>query len=146
QRPPGEGRRDMDQRAKDGPLHLQAGLLLDDGRQPAPLAGFAFLGLRALRPRGGQGRAGVAHRRSREGRLPGRHPVEAPLHPGEMSAAKPAGRLAEWGLALLIALVLLALFQAFVLQWVTVRGTSMYATLLPGDLVAVQRWPRWTGL
>ena len=64
----------------------------------------------------------------------------------------PAGRLLEswrklndWLKALLIAFVVIGLTQAFVLRWVTVRSTSMYATLYPGDLVGVAKWPVWTG-
>lgn len=52
----------------------------------------------------------------------------------------------EWGKAALLALALLLFVHGFVLRWVTVRNTSMYATLLPGDLVGVERWPIWTGL
>jgi signal peptidase I len=63
-----------------------------------------------------------------------------------MNTAPLRGRLAEWGLALLIAVALLGLLNAFVIRWVTVRSTSMYATLLPGDVLAVERWPVWTGL
>ncbi len=55
-------------------------------------------------------------------------------------------RIPEWGQAFLIAVVLLLLVHLFVLRWATVRSTSMYATLLPGDLVGVERWPAWTGL
>lgn len=56
------------------------------------------------------------------------------------------GRVPEWGQAFLLALCLLGCIHLFVLRWVTVRSTSMYATLMPGDLVAVERWPVWTGL
>lgn len=55
-------------------------------------------------------------------------------------------RIPEWGQAFLIALGLLLSVHFFVLQWATVRSTSMYATLLPGDLLGVERWPTWTGL
>ncbi len=51
----------------------------------------------------------------------------------------------EWLRALLLAGALLLLLHVFVFRWVTVRSTSMFGTLLPGDLVAVQRWPQWTG-
>jgi signal peptidase I len=51
----------------------------------------------------------------------------------------------EWGKAFLIALAMLLAVHLFVLRWVTVRSTSMYATLLPGDLIGVERWPVWTG-
>lgn len=56
------------------------------------------------------------------------------------------GRFPEWGKAFLIAIGLLACMHLFVLRWVTVRSTSMFATLMPGDLVGVDRWPVWTGL
>ncbi len=56
------------------------------------------------------------------------------------------GRVPEWGKAFLIAIGLLACMHLFVLRWVTVRSTSMFATLMPGDLVGVERWPVWTGL
>lgn len=52
----------------------------------------------------------------------------------------------EWFRAFLLALGLLILVHAFVLRFVTVESTSMYATLRPGDLLLVQRWPVWTGL
>lgn len=54
-------------------------------------------------------------------------------------------RLSEWGKALVIALGLLGAVHLFVLRWVTVESTSMYATLQPGDLVGVARWAKWTG-
>jgi signal peptidase I len=53
--------------------------------------------------------------------------------------------LNDWLKALLIAFVVLGFTHAFVLRWVTVRSTSMYATLHPGDLVGVAKWPLWTG-
>lgn len=53
--------------------------------------------------------------------------------------------LNEWIKALLIAFVVLGFTHAFILRWVTVRSTSMYATLQPGDLVGVAKWPVWTG-
>ncbi len=52
----------------------------------------------------------------------------------------------EWVRAFLLALVLLIVLHSFVLRWVIVESTSMFATLHPGDLVLVQRWPLWTGL
>jgi len=55
-------------------------------------------------------------------------------------------RIPEWGKAFLLAFTLLLLVHLFVLRWVTVRSTSMYATLLPGDLLGVERWAAWTGL
>lgn len=51
----------------------------------------------------------------------------------------------DWFRAGAVAVGLLLLLHFFVLRWVTVRSTSMYATLYPGDLVGVARWPVWTG-
>lgn len=51
----------------------------------------------------------------------------------------------EWFRAFLLALVLLLVMHAFVVRFVTVRSTSMWATLAPGDLLLVERWPEWTG-
>ncbi|HMN05405.1 MAG TPA: signal peptidase I [Flavobacteriales bacterium] len=62
---------------------------------------------------------------------------------------KPAAlweKIPEWGKAFLIAAGVLAFLHAFILRWVTVYSMSMYATLVPGDLVAVERWATWTGL
>ena len=56
------------------------------------------------------------------------------------------GRVPEWGKAFLIAIGLLLVMHLFVLRWVTVRSTSMFATLMPGVFVGVERWPVWTGL
>ncbi len=53
--------------------------------------------------------------------------------------------LNDWLKALLIAFVVLGFTHAFILRWVTVSSTSMYATLHPGDLVGVAKWPLWTG-
>jgi signal peptidase I len=53
--------------------------------------------------------------------------------------------LGPWARASVLAIGVLLLLHAFVFRWVTVRSTSMYATLLPGDLLLVQRWPVWTG-
>jgi len=53
--------------------------------------------------------------------------------------------LNEWLRAFVLAVLLLVLAHLFVLRWVSVQSTSMYATLLPNDLVLVQRWPVWTG-
>lgn len=55
-------------------------------------------------------------------------------------------RVPEWGRAFLLAIAVLLVAHQFVLRWVTVRSTSMVATLLPGDLLGVERWPLWTGL
>lgn len=51
----------------------------------------------------------------------------------------------EWFRAFLLALTLLILLHVFILRFVTVRSTSMFATLMPGDLLLVQRWTTWTG-
>lgn len=51
----------------------------------------------------------------------------------------------EWWRAFLLALAILILLHVFVVRWVIVESTSMFATLKPGDLVLVQRWPVWTG-
>lgn len=52
----------------------------------------------------------------------------------------------DWGRSLALALLLLLTLHLFVVRWVTVANTSMYATLVPGDLLLVERWPLWTGL
>ncbi|MEZ4740129.1 MAG: signal peptidase I [Flavobacteriales bacterium] len=52
----------------------------------------------------------------------------------------------EWGKAFVLALLILLVLHFFVLRWVIVESTSMFATLRPGDLVLVQRWPVWTGV
>lgn len=54
-------------------------------------------------------------------------------------------RLNEWVRAFVIALIILVFIHLFLFRFVVVRSTSMYATLLPGDLVAVTRWNTWTG-
>lgn len=54
-------------------------------------------------------------------------------------------RLNDWAKAFVIALLVLAFVHLFILRWVTVRSTSMYATLLPGDVLGVARWPAWSG-
>ena len=51
----------------------------------------------------------------------------------------------DWLKALVIAFAVLGFVHAFVLRWVTVRSSSMYATLYSGDLVGVTKWPLWTG-
>lgn len=53
--------------------------------------------------------------------------------------------LNEWLKAFALALVLLLFLHIFIVRWVIVESTSMFATLKPGDLVLVQRWPVWTG-
>lgn len=52
----------------------------------------------------------------------------------------------DWFRAFIWALALLGLLHAFVLSFVVVRSTSMFATLRPGDLLLVERWATWTGL
>jgi signal peptidase I len=58
---------------------------------------------------------------------------------------RPWHGLNDWWKAALLAMVVIGCVQAFVLRWVTVRSNSMYATLRPGDVLAVARWPVWTG-
>ncbi len=53
--------------------------------------------------------------------------------------------LNEWIKAFVLALVLLMVLHVSVVRWVIVESSSMYATLRPGDLVMVERWPLWTG-
>lgn len=53
--------------------------------------------------------------------------------------------LNDWVKALLIAFVVLGCIHAFVMRWVAISSTSMYATLYPGDLVAVAKWHVWSG-
>lgn len=53
--------------------------------------------------------------------------------------------LIEWIRAFLLAVLMLAVLHVFVLRWVLVESVSMYATLRPGDLLLIQRWPVWTG-
>ena len=52
----------------------------------------------------------------------------------------------EWLKAFVLALLVLLFVHAFVVRWVIVESTSMFATLKPGDLILIQRWPLWTGL
>lgn len=54
-------------------------------------------------------------------------------------------RVNPWIRATLQAVLFLLFLHVCVVRWVTVRSTSMYATLLPGDLLLVQRWPLLTG-
>jgi signal peptidase I len=53
--------------------------------------------------------------------------------------------LNDWLKAALIAVLAIIFLHFFVLRWVTVQSSSMYATLLPGDVLGVERWPVWTG-
>jgi signal peptidase I len=52
----------------------------------------------------------------------------------------------EWLKAFVLAVLFLVVLHVLVVRWVVVENTSMYATLRPGDLMAVERWPVWTGL
>jgi signal peptidase I len=52
----------------------------------------------------------------------------------------------DWLRAFLLAVVLLGLVHLFLLRFVSVQSTSMFATLFPGDLVLVERWRTWTGM
>jgi signal peptidase I len=52
----------------------------------------------------------------------------------------------DWLKAFALAVLFLVVLHALVVRWVVVENTSMYATLRPGDLMAVERWPVWTGL
>ena len=46
----------------------------------------------------------------------------------------------------MLALGVLTVLHLFVLRFISVQSTSMMATLWPGDLLLVARWPKWTGL
>lgn len=52
----------------------------------------------------------------------------------------------DWLRAFVLAVVLLGLVHLFLLRFVSVQSTSMFATLFPGDLVLVERWRTWTGM
>lgn len=52
----------------------------------------------------------------------------------------------EWLRAFVLALGVLLVLHLFVIRFVSVQSTSMFSTLRPGDLLLVQRWPKWTGL
>ncbi|MCB9170146.1 MAG: signal peptidase I [Flavobacteriales bacterium] len=54
--------------------------------------------------------------------------------------------LGPWGRALVRGAILLLVLHWAVARWVIVRSTSMFATLFPGDVALVERWPLWTGL
>ncbi len=54
--------------------------------------------------------------------------------------------LREWLRALAIAIGVLLFVHFFLYRVVAVRNVSMYATLLPGDRVLVQRWAAWSGV
>lgn len=51
-----------------------------------------------------------------------------------------------WLRALAQALLILVVLYVFVARPVVVRSTSMFATLMPGDLLLVERWPLLTGM
>lgn len=51
--------------------------------------------------------------------------------------------LNDWLRAFLLAVVLLTFVHLFLLRFVSVQSTSMFATLWPGDLVLVERWRAW---
>ncbi len=51
----------------------------------------------------------------------------------------------EWSKAALVAIPILALVYFFIARWVIVDSTSMYATLLPGDVLLVDRTAAWNG-
>ena len=53
--------------------------------------------------------------------------------------------LNEWLRSFILALLILVFVHLFVVRFVSVQSTSMFATLRPGDLLLVQRWPVWTG-
>ena len=53
--------------------------------------------------------------------------------------------LNQWLKAFILAIGILIVIHLFVLRFVTVQSTSMFATLLPGDLLLVQRWAVLTG-
>lgn len=54
--------------------------------------------------------------------------------------------LSEWIKSLLLAILLIVVLHLLVFRFVVVENISMYATLRPGDLLLVERWPVWTGL
>lgn len=53
--------------------------------------------------------------------------------------------LNEWLRSFIFAVLLLLVAHQFVVRFVSVQSTSMFATLRPGDLLLVERWPLWTG-
>lgn len=53
--------------------------------------------------------------------------------------------LNEWLRSFILAVVILLLAHQFVVRFVSVQSTSMFATLRPDDLLLVERWPLWTG-
>jgi signal peptidase I len=53
--------------------------------------------------------------------------------------------LGEWWRSLLLAVAIIVLVHVVLVRFVVVENTSMYATLKPGDLLLVERWPVWTG-
>ncbi|MEO8588078.1 MAG: signal peptidase I [Flavobacteriales bacterium] len=55
------------------------------------------------------------------------------------------GALNEWLRSFILALLILLFAHQFIVRFVAVESTSMFATLRPGDLLLVERWPVWTG-
>lgn len=67
--------------------------------------------------------------------------------PGRPSALLERWRgMNDWWKALLLALLVVGIAHVLVVRLVTVRSNSMYATLRPGDVLLVARWPVWTGV
>jgi signal peptidase I len=63
-----------------------------------------------------------------------------PAAPGTPGAARPRRRwLIEWGIVLVVAIVLAVVVRAFFLQTFYVPSTSMYPTLKPGDRIVVEK-------
>lgn len=54
--------------------------------------------------------------------------------------------LNEWLRSFLLAVLILLFAHQFIVRFVSVQSTSMFATLRPGDLLLVERWPLLTGL
>ncbi|MEZ4755435.1 MAG: signal peptidase I [Flavobacteriales bacterium] len=54
--------------------------------------------------------------------------------------------LNEWLKSLVLALLLIAVLHLLVFRFVVVENISMYATLRPGDLLLVERWPLLSGI
>ncbi|MBK8500396.1 MAG: signal peptidase I [Flavobacteriales bacterium] len=52
----------------------------------------------------------------------------------------------DWLRAFALAVGVLLVLHLFVVRFINVQSTSMTATLWPGDLLLVARWPKWTGL
>ncbi|MCB0794999.1 MAG: signal peptidase I [Flavobacteriales bacterium] len=54
--------------------------------------------------------------------------------------------LGPWGRAFVRAALVLVTLHVLVMRWAIVQSISMYATLTTGDVLVVERWPKWTGL